>query len=220
MYKKVSVSKNVNLSQQAYESIKYMIKYGELKQGDIVSISGMAEALNISRTPVTLACQRLEQERLLTIKPKQGVIITTITIDDAREIYELRAAIESYSAKLAFSRIGPNDISFLQDCLERQRTAMEVGDIYAFMEEDTEFHKYLLSCYENAHFSDLIEPLIDRAFMIGVKNSSYPVRLRGSIQEHESIIDALIRGDRDALTTCVERNLINGYITLTGHYGQ
>ena len=80
MYKKVSVSKNVNLSQQAYESIKYMIKYGELKQGDIVSISGMAEALNISRTPVTLACQRLEQERLLAIKPKQGVIITTITI--------------------------------------------------------------------------------------------------------------------------------------------
>ena len=220
MHKQITVSKNVNLSQQAYESIKYMIKYGDLKQGDIVSVSGMAEALNISRTPVTLACQRLEQERLLTIKPKQGVVINTIAIDDAREIYELRAAIESYSAKLAFPRIGPSDISYLQDCLERQCAAMEGNDIYAFMEEDTEFHKYLLSCYENAHFSDLIEPLIDRAFMIGVKNSSYPVRLRESIQEHKDIIAALKHGDRDAFIQGVEQNLINGYITLTGHYGQ
>lgn len=218
MYSKVSVSKNVNLSQQAYESIKYMIKYGELKQGEIVSISGMADALNISRTPVTLACQRLEQERLLTIKPKQGVIITSISIDDAREIYELRAAIESYSAKLAFSRIGPNDIRFLQDSLEKQRAAVEANDIYAFMEEDTEFHKYLLSCYENAHFSDLIEPLFDRAFMIGVKNSSHPVRLRETILEHEAIIDALLRGDRDAFIKGVEHNIISGYTTLTSQY--
>ena len=139
-----------NLSQTAYIDIKEKIINGELPQGVVISISAVAEALNISRTPVTNACQRLEFEKFLTIVPKQGVIINTITIDDAREIYELRAAIETYSAKRAFDNISSNDIEYLKKSLDKQKQYISVGDIHSFMVEDTIFHKTLLKKYKNS----------------------------------------------------------------------
>ena len=69
-----------NLSEFAYNEIKAKILNGELRQGEAISINAIAEELNISRTPVTNACQKLEFEKLLTILPKQGVVINTISI--------------------------------------------------------------------------------------------------------------------------------------------
>jgi DNA-binding GntR family transcriptional regulator len=103
-----------SLTQTAYKIIKDKIVNGELKQGEAMSISAMAKQLDISRTPITYACQKLETDKFLTIVPKQGVIIHTITINDAKEIYELRAAIETYSAKRIFSTITKNDIDNLE----------------------------------------------------------------------------------------------------------
>jgi len=109
---------NKNLSQIAYEEIKQMILSGELKQGQAFSINAMTERLRISRTPLTNACQRLESERLLTVLPKQGALVNTISIETACGIYELRAAIESYNAKRVFELLDQRDIAFLESSIE------------------------------------------------------------------------------------------------------
>lgn len=219
MNKKLEAA-NANLSQKAYETLKHKIKYGELKQGELVSITAVAEELHISRTPVTIACQRLEYEKLLTIAPKQGVIINSIAIADARELYEMRAAIESYSAKLSFEYITEQDIAVLQESLERQKVDAARGDVYAFMEEDTTFHDYLLKRYKNSQISDAMEVLYDKFFMIGVECSSRPERLKSTIEEHEDIVRALIEGNKNAFVDAVEHNIINGYRSLTNQYSR
>lgn len=207
-----------NLSEEAYKAIKEKIVNGELKQGEVISISAMAEKLKISRTPVTNACQRLEFEKFLTIIPKLGVIINSITIDDAREIYELRAAIETYSAKRAFENITNEDIDYLKKSLEKQIEYINKKDIYNYMKEDTNFHKFLLTKYKNTQFFTILNTLFDRAFLIGMKSSESFDRLIATIKEHEKIILALEKKDKDAFVEAVEFNIINGYTSLTGSY--
>ncbi|MPM14071.1 HTH-type transcriptional repressor RspR [bioreactor metagenome] len=212
------LQKRDNLSEKAYIAIKEMILSGRLKQGEAISINSMTEILGISRTPITNACQKLEFEKFLTIVPKQGVIVNSITIDDARELYELRAAIESYSAKRAFDNIKQSDIEILKESLKIQRKYVECGNVYEFMKEDTNFHKFLLSKYNNTQFFSVINTLYDRAFMASLKSGEKSKRLYNNLKEHENIIEALEKKDKDAFVEAVEINILNGFINLTGNY--
>lgn len=207
-----------NLSERAYIEIKEMILSGRLKQGEAISINSMTELLGISRTPITNACQKLEFEKFLTIIPKQGVIVNTITVDDIREIYELRAAIETYSAKRAFENITEADIRILRESLEIQRRLADEKNVYEFMKEDIKFHKFLLSKYSNTEVFSVIESLYDRSFIIGLKSGERAGRLINNVQEHQVIVEALERGDKEGFIDAIEKNIINGYINLTGNY--
>lgn len=212
------INNESNLTIKAYSAIREKIVTGQLKQGDVISITSLADALNISRTPVTNACQRLEMDKFLTVIPKQGVIINTITIDDAREIYELRAAIETYSAKRAFDYFTNADIQILKESNLKQKEFMKKNDVYSFMIEDTKFHKYLLSKYKNSQFLSILSNLYDRAFLIGIKSCSTTARMKSSLKEHEDIIQSLADHEKNSFIDSVEVNIINGYINLTGSY--
>ncbi len=207
-----------SLTQKAYKIIKDKIVTGEIKQGAVISISAMAKKLNISRTPITYACQKLENDKFLTIIPKQGVMINSITINDAREIYELRAAIESYSAKRAFPNITEKDINYLEDSYIKQIYNWEQNDISLIMSEDINFHKYLLSKYENSHFFSIIDNIFDRAFLLGIETLKNSLRIKETLYEHRQIIDCLINNDIDGFVDAVEKNILNGYAGLTGNY--
>lgn len=204
-----------NLSKLAYNQIKEKIINGELQQGSLISISAMSKKLNISRTPITNACQQLQYEGFLTIVAKQGVIVRPITINDAREVHELRAAIETYAAKCAFSNIDSNDIRYLEDCYQRQLRTVAQNDAYSFMREDLSFHKYLLSKYENSKFLSVISPLYDRTFLLGLENLKKSSRLQDSLIEHRKIIDCLINKDKEGFIENTERHIINGFQNLT-----
>jgi DNA-binding GntR family transcriptional regulator len=206
------------LTKEAYDLIKSKIITGELKQGEVFSISAMAKKLNISRTPLTYACQKLEYDHFLKIAPKQGVVINTITISDAREIYELRAAIESYSAKKSFDLINSSDIQELEEIYKRQVEAVTGNDNYRFMVEDISFHKRILNAHDNAHFYSLLENLYDRAFILGLESTKSRTRLRESLKEHREIIDSLKNNDKNTFIEKIEENIINGFKNLTGGY--
>ena len=216
-----SIKENNNLgslTEKAYKIIKDKIVNGEIKQGEVISISAMAKKLDISRTPISNACQKLEYNKFLTIIPKQGVIINSMTINDAREIYELRAAIESYSAKRAFSNITEKDIKYLENSYMKQLNSIEQNDINLMMSEDINFHKYLLSKYENSQFFSIIDNLFDRAYLLGIESFKNSLRIKGTLNEHRIIIDCIINNDKNGFVDAVEKNILNGYAGLTGNY--
>ncbi len=203
-----------NLSHIAYEKLKQMILSGELEQGKAFSINAMSEKLQISRTPVTNACQRLENEKLLTVLPKQGAVINTISIETARGIYELRAAIESYNARKVFDLLSDGDTEYFEKSVERQKKFVAEGKIKEFMDEDSNFHRYILEKNRNNEILDTINGLYDRAYMLGVSNSK-GMRAAQSIIEHEKIVDALKCRDRQGFSDAIEENILNGFRHLT-----
>ena len=206
-----------NLSQIAYEQLKQMILSGELKQGQAFSINAMTERLQISRTPITNACQWLEREKLLTILPKQGALVNTISIETACGIYELRAAIESYNAKRVFDLLDQADITFLEASIEKQKVHAAAGRIKDFMDEDSAFHRRILEKNRNEEILSTIDGLYDRAYMLGITNSK-GMRPTRSIEEHEKILDALKRRDAQGFANAVEENILNGFRNLTNQW--
>lgn len=203
-----------NLSQVAYEQLKQMILSGELKQGNAFSINAMADQLQISRTPITNACQRLESEKLLTILPKKGALVNTISIETACGIYELRAAIEAYNAKRVFDRLDETDILFLEKSIEKQKAYARDGKIKAFMDEDSAFHRHILEKNRNEEILSTINGLYDRAYMLGMTNSK-GARIAQSVIEHEKVLDALKRRNRQDFANAIEENILNGFRNLT-----
>lgn len=211
--------KKQNYTEIAYSYIKEKIIRGELKAGEVLSISALAETLNISRTPVNNACQRLEAEKLLTIVPKQGIVVKSASIDDFRHLYEMRAAIETYAAKLAFNHINDTDIATLKAILAAQQKALSPVDEYAFMIEDMKFHHFLVSKSGNPRFIDILDNLNDQALIAGIKNSASHKRIHQAFEEHQKIIDALVQKDKVKFIHAIEENIISGFTSLTSMPG-
>ena len=206
-----------SLSTQAYDKIKRMILSGELKQGQAISVNSMATTLGISRTPVTNACQKLEFERLLTVLPKQGVLINTISLETACSIYELRAAIESYNAKRVLDKLTEKDIEILEESLKKQRKHHKESNSLLFMDEDIFLHRYILEKSVNYELLAVINQLYDRAYILGAKNSN-STRMEQSIIEHEKILSAIRNKNKQAFADAIEENIINGFRSLADRF--
>lgn len=216
--KKVKRDTENSLTMEAYMILKDRIVKGELKQGEVISIAAMSRTLDISRTPLANACQRLERDRLVTIIPKQGVVINSISIVDAREVYELKAAVETYSAKRVFDYVTAADIEMLNLSFERQAKFVEKNDRINFMKEDLWFHKYLLSIRENAQFLHVIDDVSDKSYLLGLESCKSKGRLQKSLDEHKTIIEALVEKKKEKFIEAVERNILNGLMNLTGDH--
>lgn len=121
------------LTEKAYRIIKNDILYGKFKQNEVISINALSDELGISRTPITNAFQKLELEDFVTVLPKQGVFVKPITITETREIYELRAAIETFSAKRAFDMINEENIEWLKESVKKQKKFLDDENYQSFM---------------------------------------------------------------------------------------
>lgn len=206
-----------SLSDKAYDMIKRMILSGELKQGQAISINAMTTTLGISRTPIANACQKLEMEKLLTVLPKQGVLISTISLETACGIYELRAAIESYNAKRVLDKLTDEDIKILESSIEKQKEYHKESNSLLFMDEDVFMHKYILSKSVNYELLSVINQLYDRAYILGTKNSN-KARMEQSIKEHEKILDAVKARNKQVFADAIEENILNGFRSLADRY--
>lgn len=203
-----------NLTQTAYKLLKEQIIEGKLRQGTLVSISAIARNLNISRTPVTYACLKLEHDKLLTIVPKQGVVINAVSVVEAREIYELRAAVEFYSAWRSFDSITEGTKEKLRDSYQKQVVCIQDNDVAGFMKEDMRFHRILLSILQNNEFLNIFENMSEKAHLLGLESLKSIRRQEENLVEHKAILDKIDGGDKVAFAQAIETNILNGLASL------
>jgi DNA-binding GntR family transcriptional regulator len=204
------------LKQKAYQLIKEQILNGKLQQGSVVSISAIARQLNISRTPVTYACLKLEHDRFVTIMPKQGVLINSISVVDAKEIYELRVAVEQYCALRIFGSIPENIRNRLHESYVKQTECIGKGDIDGFMKEDLLFHRLFLSVLQNSQFLRLFDSIQEKAHQLGMESLKSPKRQQENLIEHKEILNAMDGDDKYVFAKAIETNILKGLAFFTG----
>ena len=216
----IKVNKPITQSEKAYHILKKMIICGDLSEGDAISILSLSEQLGIGRTPITAACQHLEYYGLVRIIPKQGVWVNTISIEEAREIYEARAAIETFFIRKAMSSLTQADIEALSASIERQLQLGEEANYHEYMAEDTYFHSYCMSKYPNKTLAQMYDQLLARISLCGIKNASKELtrksRLEAAIQDHREIIRCIQRKDIEAAGQAMTQHITSGYLKLTG----
>jgi DNA-binding GntR family transcriptional regulator len=182
-------------NEQAYLFVRARILDGTYKAGEIISEGEVAEAIGKSRTPVREAFLRLQSETFLRLFPKRGALVTSITPEEAEDVLQARAVLESWSA-LSLSRLEEAELdrlaTGLRDNLGKQEEAVRAGDNVTFQEIDRDFHVAMVAATGNQVFAEIYTGLRDRQFRIGIA-SVYggPNRPQEILGQHRGIVDAL-----------------------------
>ncbi len=202
-----------------YNYIKQEIITGNLKPGSIFDDSKIMENLKCSKTPIREAVLKLCEEGYLTIIPRKGTLISNISINDVREVYEFRIILESNYIK----NLKNIDIDTLHkwkeyfNCLllnsnlelEAPCTDEENNDI------DKAFHLFLISQLENNLMKNELTKLMDKSARIRyLSNKENEKRYRSAIEEHIAIIDNLLDNNLEKASELMELHLkksLEGY---------
>ena len=139
----MEIRRSATLKEQAYQAILDGIVSHKIQRGQIYSEQWFADSFQISRTPVREALLQFRLEGLMEVLPNRGVMVRTLTRQDARNTFELRAAIEGFcAANIARRHNEPEaqrSLTLIAEALERCRVDFSQKDELFIHEEIIRF---------------------------------------------------------------------------------
>ncbi|HEY5861223.1 MAG TPA: GntR family transcriptional regulator [Actinomycetota bacterium] len=146
-----------SLAEDAADRIREQILAGGFRQGEHLVEAKIAEQLNISRGPVREAFKLLRAEGLLNEEPRRGTFVVSLSADDVREIYGLRAALEGRAARLIARAHDPATIEQLRTLADAIDAAVATGDGAAVSRADLAFHEGLCALCGNSRILEVFD---------------------------------------------------------------
>ena len=137
-----------SLTDRAYGELEEMIVTLRLAPGVAVSEAELSSRLRIGRTPIREALQRLARERLVTILPRRGIVVTEINVASQLRLHEVRRELERLIARTAARRATDEQRIRFRELASAFEKSARVNDDVTFMRTDREFN---LLCSSAAH---------------------------------------------------------------------
>ncbi|MBI5114308.1 MAG: FCD domain-containing protein [Rhodovulum sp.] len=187
-----------SLVEDAYRALKAAVRDNVFPPGYQGSEQEIAVRLGMSRTPVHEALIRLQEEGLVRVLPKRGVVVCALSPDDMREIYDLIGVLEGLAAELlagAADAARRPAIAALDAVNADMRAALDRDDLDAWGEADGRFHRLLVEHCGNARLARAYHTVMDqshRARMMTLRLRAKPTR---SLKEHLALTAAIRKGD-------------------------
>ena len=202
--------KTLAAADRAYLHVKQSILSGAFAGGELVSEGVVAAELGMSRTPVHEAFLRLDTEKLVTLHARKGAAVTPMPPHEARDVVEMREAIEASAVRRALGGPGPSPAALaeLRLLVDRQSRLAADSDIEAFAECDAEFHGALIRASGNAIASQMYNLLRDRQLRLRLQLLHIrPEHLSPGAQEHVALLDAFEAGDAETYCALLHTHL-------------
>ena len=185
-----------SLATLAQQELERRIISGEIAAGTKLNEVEVAAELGVSRGPVREAFSALSQAGLVRVEKNRGVFVRQVSLEEANEFYEVRAALEGLIGKLAARRISIDEIDQLRSVVRRMHQTQKGRRADEYFVLNVEFHDVLARAARNnallAHYRGVVNQLdlYRRATITrGVEN--IPL----STQEHEAIVEAVASRD-------------------------
>jgi DNA-binding GntR family transcriptional regulator len=196
------------LALQAYEQILDLILNGSAKPGELVNERRLADALNMSRTPVRDALLMLEGEGLLLRQGSRGLQVKQMRIEDFMDALQVRLLLEPPVARMATGKVPPERIRQLRDQITQVSEAKREGpaDRGLVRDIDEGIHGMITDAIENRQLSSIILTMRRQTQMFDLR--SMPERFADSCKEHLAILDALESGDGDRAAEAMTSHLV------------
>jgi DNA-binding GntR family transcriptional regulator len=189
-------SERLNNTHRAYREIRQRILDGAMPAGSQFLEQELAEMLGMSRTPVREALIRLQDERLVEVKPRHGARILGVTADELSDIYEITSDLEA-SALRRLARVGvkPAALQKIEQALAGMAQATAAGDFKEWLRWDNQFHETMVAEAGNQRLTDIFSGLMAQVYTARhgtMTGRTIPVV---SNDEHTAIIAAVRAGD-------------------------
>jgi len=202
-----------SLSERAYDQLLDRMLSGEYPAGTLLQERPLADALQISRTPVREALAKLESEGLVTRHVGRLLIVREIPVQELMQILHVRSILEVEAVALAAGRISASHLATLRATFEGQMQG-PLPDNGNHWGADDLLHGAICEASGNAVLAEMVRGLRRRTRMFNLKRM--PERFLLGCREHLAIIETLERGDekmaRRAMATHLEntkRSILN-----------
>ena len=185
------------LVEQTYDIVLDAICSGEFTPGERLTQEEIAERINVSRQPVIHALAMLKANNFVEDAGKRGVVVSRISADHFRDIYDFRSAVEPLAVRLASVRMPQDAAAQAEKVMENGWTAVSSGSARRQVEADIAFHEMIYGWAGNEIIISTMRmnwQHIRRAMSLVVREG---ISAETSWQEHGRIVDALLGGSVD-----------------------
>ncbi|MGZ8598408.1 MAG: GntR family transcriptional regulator [Actinomycetota bacterium] len=187
-----------SLAEDAADRIREQILSGGFKQGEHLVEAKIAEQLNISRGPVREAFKLLRAEGLLNEEPRRGTFVVSLTAQDVREIYGLRAALESRAGRMIARSQDPAALAGLRGLADEIDRAVRAGDAVAASRADLAFHEGLCELCGNTRIHEVFMRYVPTLRGL-LRLDEQVLRSLDEISlQHRPFVEAIEAGDEEA----------------------
>lgn len=177
------------------EAIRDRILHGNFAEGEPLRQDALADALGVSRIPIREALRQLEAEGLVTFNPHRGAIVSTLSLAEIEEVFELRSTIEPDLLRRALPRLTSFQLDQADEVLDRYADALRTGDVAKWGELNWQFHSSLYAPAERAVTMGIVQRLhqqSDRYLRMQLALTHGETRAN---EEHRAIAAAARAGD-------------------------
>jgi phosphonate utilization transcriptional regulator len=187
-----------SLTTVVQREIERAILAGEFGPGAKLNEAALALSLGVSRGPIREAFRSLEEAGLLRTEKNRGVFVRAIPLDEAAEIFDLRAVMEELAGRLLAKSITPAQLQELQATVVDMDQAVATQDLDRYHALNIGFHERLMEMSGNKKLLSLYKKLIRELSLFRRVNLSHGDTLPVSASEHQGIVKAIAAGDPHA----------------------
>lgn len=189
----------VSLRQQVIERLRDAVISGSLSPGQRLTERELTDSLGVSRTVIREALRQLEAEGLIEVIPNRGPVVRTLTADEAKDIYRIRAVLQGLAAHEFVTNADDEQHAALRDALEAVIGAYDANDAERTVETKNEFYERLYAGAASETLSSMLSTLHARMWRWRKLGLAHPLRSdarsRESVENLRAIVAAIGRGD-------------------------
>lgn len=197
MHNEMEINEFSPLREVVFVTLRRQILRGELKPGERLMEISLANKLGVSRTPIREAIRMLEHEGLAVMKPRRGAQVAKISVQELRDVLEVRESLEILAISKACERMDAEDLSAMDKAAKRfEDLALRPGaDLTALAEADVAFHDAIYNATKNRRLIQILGKLREQMYRFRIEYLKNPSVRRELMEEHRQICEAVKEKD-------------------------
>jgi DNA-binding GntR family transcriptional regulator len=184
------------------QKLREAIMSGTLKPGQRLVERKLCEMTGVSRPSIREALRLLEADGLVNTVPHRGPMVSTISLEEAKQLYAARAVLEGFAGRECARLRDPAVARRIGEALGRLKAAFARSDMVAALEAKTDFYAALIGGCRNSFIERMLKPLHDRITLLRITSMAQPKRINRSLREVTAIWRAIQSGDEDLAERC------------------
>lgn len=205
----IALLQSSSLTSVVQQELERRIVQGELSPGDKLIEATLAESLGVSRGPVREAFRMLEEAGLVRQEKNRGAFVRHIPLDEALEIFDLRAMMDEAVGRQLAEHITPEQLRQVRARVDEMERSVKAGDADAYHLQNLAFHDTLVSFTGNRKLTVLYRRLINELSLFRRINLDDARQLPVSVGEHRAIVKAIASGDAEAAGRAMRQHVLD-----------
>jgi phosphonate utilization transcriptional regulator len=194
----ITLLQTSSLSSVVQSELERMILSGELPPGEKLTEVALAARLGVSRGPLREAFRMLEEAGLVRTEKNRGVFVRDLPVEEAIEIFDLRAAMDDMVGRRLAASITPAALKEIRGLVDQMEHAVKAKDAHAYHLLNLRFHDRLVELAGNRKLTDVYRKLIKELSLFRRLNLADGGLMPVSVGEHRQIVKAIASGDGEA----------------------